>query len=127
MLMILMIYAIGNRTGGDYRVTAKNRTSASTGFTYEYDKNGNRTKRTKTSDSSYEVYTWDHRNRLTKVAFYNSSNALTKSIDYTYDMFNRMVRRTLDSNGSGSGGVSNIWWAGFDGIHAATTCWQMKW
>ncbi len=108
----------GNRTGGDYVVTAKNLTSESTGFEYEFDKEANRTKQTKTSDSSYEAYTWDHRNRLTKVAFYSSSHALTKSIDYSYDMFNRMVRRTLDSNGSGSGGVSNIWWVGFDGIHA---------
>ncbi len=69
----------------------------------------NRTKRTKTSDSSYEKYTWDHRNRLTKVEFFNSSHSLTKSIDYFYDMFGRMVRRTLDSNGSGSGGVSDTW------------------
>lgn len=41
-----------------------------------------RTKRTKTSDNSYEVYTWDHRNRFTKVAFYNSSSSLIKSIVY---------------------------------------------
>ncbi len=29
-----------------------------------------------------------------------------------------MVRRTLDSNGSGSGGVSDTWWAAFDRIHS---------
>ncbi len=107
----------GNRTGGDYTVTTKNRTTASTGYTYQYDKEGNRTKRTKTSDNSYELYSWDHRNRLTKVRFYNSSDVLVKEIDYTYDMFNRMVGRKLDSNGSGSGGVSNIYWAGFEGIN----------
>ncbi len=82
------------------------------------DAEGNRTKRTKTSDGSYEKYTWDHRNRLTKVEFFNSSHTLTKSIEYFYDMFGRMVRRTLDSNGSGSGGVSDTWWAAFDRIHS---------
>ena len=34
---------------------------------------GNRTRRTKVSDGSYEDYTWDHRNRLTKVTFYSVS------------------------------------------------------
>ena len=108
----------GNRTGGDYVVSSKNRTDESTGYEYEYDKEGNRTKRTDTSDDSYEVYIYDHRNRLTDVEFYNSSDVLTKSIEYRYDVFNRMVQRIYDSNGSSSGGVSDTWWAAFDGIHA---------
>ena len=36
--------------------------------------------------------TWDHRNRLTKVEFRNSSSANTKVVQYQYDAFNRLVR-----------------------------------
>ncbi len=42
---------------------------------------------------------------------------VTKSLEYRYDIFGRMVRRIFDSNGSASGGVSNTYWAAFDGIH----------
>lgn len=108
----------GNRTGGDYVVSDKNRTDESTGYEYEYDRNGNRTKRLDTSDDSYELYEWDHRNRLVSVEFYNSSDTLLETIDYAYDAFNRMVRRTHDADGPGSNAATDQFFAGYDGIHA---------
>lgn len=108
----------GNRTGGDYVVGSKNRTEESTGYEYEYDKNGNRTKRLKTADNSYELYEYDHRNRLTDAKFYNSSDVLQKTVEYSYDAFNRMVRRTYDSDGPGGSAATDQFFAGFDGIHA---------
>ena len=107
----------GNRIGGDYVVSAKNRTDESTDYEYEYDRNGNRIKRLDTSDNSYELYTFDHRNRLTDVDFYNSSDTLLKTIDYAYDAFNRMVRRTFDADGPGGNSPTDQFFAGFDGIH----------
>jgi RHS repeat-associated protein len=110
--------ATGNRSGGDYVVSAKNHTDESTGFEYEYDRNGNRIKRLKTLDNSYELYEFDHRNRMTGVEFFNASDVLQKTITYAYDVFNRMVRRTLDSDGPGGSPATDQFFAGFDGIHA---------
>ena len=64
----------GNRKEVSYTTGTNNRTTADATYLYTYDKEGNRTRRTKTSDSSYVEYTWDHRNRLTKVSFRNSSD-----------------------------------------------------
>jgi hypothetical protein len=109
--------ANGNRTNSGYVTTANNRTTADGTYTYTYDKEGNRTRRTKVSDGSYEEYAWDHRNRLAKVDFKTSGGTLTKSVTYTYDVFNRLVRRELDSNGSGPLAATNTFYGGFDGIN----------
>jgi YD repeat-containing protein len=104
----------GNRTGGSYTTTSNNRTTADATYTYTYDDEGNRSKRTKTSDSSYEEYTWDHRNRLTKVTFKNSSHVVQKTVEYTYDIFNRWLRRTYDADGPGGSAATDIFFA-YDG------------
>ena len=77
----------------------------------------NRTRRTKKSDSSYEEYTWDHRNRLTKVSFKTSGGTETKNVEYAYDLFNRLIRRKFDADGPGSGAATNLYLVGYDGIN----------
>jgi hypothetical protein len=45
-------------------------------------KEENRIRRTLISDGSYELYTWDHRDRLTKVEFKTSGGTVTKWVSY---------------------------------------------
>ena len=59
--------ANGNRTMSGYTTGTNNQLTNDGTYSYEYDHEGNRTKRTKTSNGSYTVYTWDYRNRLTNV------------------------------------------------------------
>ncbi len=107
----------GNRTGGSYTTGKNNQTTADANYIYTYDKEGNRTRRTKKSDSSYEEYTWDHRNHLTKVSFKTSGGTETKNVEYAYDLFNRLIRRKLDADGPGSGAATNLYLVGYDGIN----------
>jgi RHS repeat-associated protein len=111
--------ATGNRTDGGYTNTTNNRTTADGTYTYEYDAEGNRSKRTKNSDGSYEEYTWDHRNRLAKVTFKNSSHTVLKTVEQAYDTLNRRVRRTYDSDGPAGAAATDIFFAGYDGINPA--------
>ena len=81
--------ANGNRNTNGFTTASDNRMTASRGFTYLYDNEGNLTRRTNTISGAYTTYTWDHRNRLTKV----TENARESEINYEYDAFNRLVRR----------------------------------
>jgi RHS repeat-associated protein len=111
--------ANGNRNTSGFTTGANNQTTAGLGFTYTYDDEGNRTSKTETSTGKVEEYTWDHRNRLTKVVFRNSSGgAIVKQVDYEYDAYNRLVRRTFDADGAGAGAATNQYWVYDEGINA---------
>lgn len=107
----------GNRIGGSYTVGTNNLTSTDGTYNYTYDDEGNRTRRTKISDSSYEDYTWDYRNRLTGVTFKNSGGTTLKTVVYEYDAFNRLIRRTYDADGPGAGAAVNQFWAFDEGMN----------
>ncbi|MEI8210898.1 MAG: RHS repeat-associated core domain-containing protein, partial [Planctomycetota bacterium] len=80
---------------------------------------GNRTSKTETATGKVEEYTWDYRNRLTKVVFRNSSGgAIVKQVDYEYDPYNRLVHRTFDADGAGSGAATDQFWVYDEGINA---------
>jgi RHS repeat-associated protein len=94
--------ATGNRTNSGYQTGLTNRVTSDGVYTYLYDNEGNRTRRTKISTGAYDEYTWDYRNRLTQVASKTSGGTLTQQVDYTYDVFDRRISRTLDPDGVGS-------------------------
>jgi len=53
-------------------------------------------------------YTWDHRNRLTRVEQFADHAAFEaqqpdRVVEYAYDFGNRWVRRVVDTDGAGSG------------------------
>ncbi len=90
----------GNRqtaNGHTYQTHANNELFKDGVYTYAYDDEGNR----ETADSSsLEVslyYVYDHRNRLTKA--YISTESGTQIVQYTYDPFDRLVRRAVDEDG----------------------------
>jgi RHS repeat-associated protein len=66
------------------------------GYTYTYDNEGNRLKRTKTGEVT--DYTWDYRNRLTKVET-KSGTTVVKSASYIYDVFDRRIGRSMYPDG----------------------------
>ena len=107
----------GNRVtaNGSSYVTGPNNQLLSDGtYTYEYDAEGNRTLKYidadedevfDAGDTDATEYAWDNRNRLTEVEHfttYANYDAGTSDliVEYTYDCFNRLVSRTLDSDGT---------------------------
>src|SRR6185312_15686455 len=88
-------------------------------FNYTYDAEGNRITRTRISGapaSDYlTTYTWDYRDRLTDVDFYNNSSVLTSHVHYTYDVSDHRISKSLDATGSGS--YSRIEDYVYDGNH----------
>jgi RHS repeat-associated protein len=91
----------GNRTGSGVTVSAFNRVTNDGTYTYLYDNEGNRTRRTKTSNGEYELYVWDYRQRLVSVTLKNSANVTQQTVVYEYDGLNRRIRRTV-SNSAGT-------------------------
>lgn len=91
--------ANGNRTMSGYTTGDNNQLEADGTFTYDYDDEGNRTKKTNASTGAYVVYEWDHRNRLTAVRFKTAAHAIMKQVEYEYDVFNRRVVKRLDAAG----------------------------
>jgi RHS repeat-associated protein len=68
-------------------------------FTYQYDAEGNRTRRTNISTGDYQEYHYDHRNRLTEVLFKNSGGTTTRTIEYVYDAFDRLIYESSQLTG----------------------------
>jgi RHS repeat-associated protein len=112
----------GNRTSGGFIPPAPNgganRLLEDSQYTYRYDFEGNRTRRTKKSDGSYEEYTWDHRNRLTRVATYTAGGTLLEDATYKYDPFDRRIGKTVDWDGSGPQTPITTRFV-YDGVHIA--------
>ena len=106
--------ANGNRVtanGSTYTTGTNNRLLSDGTYRYLYDAEGNRTHRfidanangqLDAGDTDITQYTWDHRNRLTKVSHRPSYGAAVDwVIRYWYDYQNRMVRKLGDLNGDG--------------------------
>jgi RHS repeat-associated protein len=92
----------GNRSSTGYATGAYNRLQSDGRYSYEYDAEGNRTKRTDTTTGATDDYTWDYRNRLTRVLSKSSGGAVTKDVRYAYDGEDNRVRKQVDGNGDGT-------------------------
>jgi RHS repeat-associated protein len=95
--------ANGNRTNSGYDTDPNNRLASDGVYNYDYDSEGNRTKRTNISTGAVTEYTWDYRNRLTSVTERAGGvgTAATKVVEYKYDPDDRLVGKTLDPDGAG--------------------------
>ncbi len=94
--------ANGNRTNTGYQTGSNNRLLSDGLYNYEYDNEGNRTKRTSIATGEVTEYTWDYRNRLTQVVTKDTAGNVIKSADYTYDVFDRRIAKSVDPDGAGS-------------------------
>src|SRR5207244_11404843 len=63
----------GNRTMTGYTTGTGNRLTSDGTYNYTYDDNGNMLTKTRISDSQKTEFTWDYRNRLTKVVLKDSA------------------------------------------------------
>lgn len=91
----------GNRTNIGYSTQPNNRLASDGTYNYEYDPEGNLTKKTEILTGEVIEFTWDYRNRLTKVVTKNNLGAVIESVDYTYDVFDRRIAKSVDSDGAG--------------------------
>jgi len=96
--------ANGNRDDGSYTVGDNNRMTSDGTYTYDYDPEGNRTKRyvPGTPDNTdVTQYEWDHRNRLIEVTHYDTEgDAADLVVKYAYDFRNRWVQKILNPGDS---------------------------
>jgi RHS repeat-associated protein len=102
--------ANGNRIGSSVEIGAYNRLLSDGTYRYEYDGEGNRTRRYVDADQSgtfnagdtdVTEQTWDYRNRLVTVKDYAThGGSVTQQVDYSYDAFNQMVKRVVDPDGA---------------------------
>jgi RHS repeat-associated protein len=89
----------GNRKNSGYATGVNNQLLNDGTYSYEYDKEGNRTKRTNTATGEVDNYTWDYRNRLTGVISQDASGAgavTTQTVSYEYDVDNQRVSKTVN-------------------------------
>jgi len=103
--------ANGNRDSSGFDVDPNNQISTDGTYNYTYDDEGNRLTKTLISTGAKEEYSWDHRNRLLSVTFKNNSNAVTKKVDQTYDVWNQWVKRKVDTDGAGSATAVDTYFA----------------
>jgi RHS repeat-associated protein len=97
-------------TTGDH-----NRLITDSTYNYDYDAEGNRTRRTEIATGEVTEYTWDHRNRLIRVSTRTTNNGpLTTDTSYAYDTLNRWIARSHDPDGDGPRDFSNSYFV-YDG------------
>ncbi|HEV3339095.1 MAG TPA: hypothetical protein VG125_02025 [Pirellulales bacterium] len=100
----------GNRTaanGTSTTVGADNHLTSDGTFDFTFDADGNLAKRVRIDlNTQYNdlttVYSWDYANRLTDVSFYNNGGTLTQHVHYAYDVWDHLIERDVDPNGSGT-------------------------
>ena len=91
----------GNRVGDGY-VTGDNNQLLSDGtYNYEYDAEGNRVRRVEIATGEVTEYSWDYRNRLVDVVTKDADGNVISNADYTYDVFDRRIGKSVDADGDG--------------------------
>ena len=98
--------ANGNRINSGYVTGPDNQLLSDGSYNYSYDNNGNLILRTRISDHSTTVYTYDYRDRLTSVVSKDPLGNVTQTVTYTYDASNQMIRRGLDPDGAGAAAMT---------------------
>jgi RHS repeat-associated protein len=97
--------ANGNRTMSGYLTAANNRVTSDGTYNYQYDHEGHRIKQTEIATGKVTSYTWDFRGRLTDITYQASSyvnSYVYRRIHYTYDGFDRLINKEIDTNGDGT-------------------------
>jgi RHS repeat-associated protein len=88
--------ANGNRKtvdGQNVLTDPHNRLKEDADYTYLYDKEGNRIRKTAKVGGGYTVYTWDHRNRLISVVDHENGGTITNALDYAYNIDDMLASR----------------------------------
>jgi RHS repeat-associated protein len=89
--------AVGNRTTAGNVVNAGNQLTADATHSYQYDDNGNLTRKTLVATGNYTQYTYDAENRLTQIEDFvlgNLTPAFTST--YRYDGLGRRIEKVAN-------------------------------
>jgi RHS repeat-associated protein len=108
--------ANGNRTNTGYETGFNNQLLNDGTYSYEYDAEGNRIRRTDLATGEVTEYLWDYRNRLDEVITSDSSGTVLSTTDYTYDVYNRRITKAFDADDSGTFETEHLV---YDGDHIA--------
>ncbi|HVC98555.1 MAG TPA: RHS repeat-associated core domain-containing protein, partial [Pirellulales bacterium] len=96
----------GNVTNTGYTTGTNNQLTSDGTFDYTYDHEGNRVSRTRISSAPANdyltTYTYDYRDRLTDVDYYNKSSVLTGHVHYVYDVYDHLIGTEIDPTGGGT-------------------------
>ncbi|ULA61804.1 MAG: hypothetical protein LZF60_380016 [Nitrospira sp.] len=92
---------VGNRTTNGSVVNAGNQLTADANVTYQYDDNGNLTRKTLLATGNYTQYSYDAENRLIQVQEFAAGNstAITTS-SYRYDGLGRRIEKVANGQTS---------------------------
>ena len=93
----------GNRVGDGYSTGENNQLLTDGTYNYEYDGEGNRTSQTEIATGIVTEYFWDYRNRLTAVVTFDSNGNVTERNEYTYDVNDNRIAKSVDADGDGAG------------------------
>jgi RHS repeat-associated protein len=94
----------GNRIDANYVVGANNQILADGLYDYQYDAEGNRTRKTEIATGNYSEYSYDHRSRLVRVQEMSTGGIILHEVVYTYDVFDRRIAKLVDPDGQGPQG-----------------------
>jgi RHS repeat-associated protein len=87
-------YIVGDGLAG---TNDNNRQTSDGTYTYAYDSEGNLVTRIQIVGGAVREFSWDHRNRLTRVTDRPSSaGAPTQVVEYSYDSMNRRIASKVD-------------------------------
>ncbi len=80
-------------------------------YNYQYDNEGNTTVRTEIATGKVREFTWDHRNRMTRIVDKTSAaGSITQDVRYEYDAFDRLVvKRNFNASGANTRLESRLW------------------
>ena len=88
--------ANGNRSSADYVVGERNLLESDGVYRYEYDVQGNRTRRVELGTGRATEYRWDPSNRLVEILERDEVDGpVTRSIEYAYDLFGRRIGKAI--------------------------------
>jgi RHS repeat-associated protein len=86
--------AVGNRISNGSLSNAGNQLTEDAQFTYEYEANGNQTKKTSKTTNNFTVYSYDAENRLTQVQEFTAGNPTpVTTSSYRYDGLGRRIEK----------------------------------
>ena len=93
--------ANGNRVGESYIVGPNNQVLSDAAYDYEYDAEGNLTRKTERASGIINDYVYDHRNRLIRFEQRSAGGILLAEAEYVYDVFDRRIVKSVDADGDG--------------------------
>jgi len=95
------LQAIAGGSAATYQTGPANRVLSDGTYRYEYDREGNLTRKTEIASGNVTEYTYDHRHRLVQVQERSPGGIILHEVTYTYDVFDRRIAQTVDADGAG--------------------------